>query len=1148
MVQESHCTSPSLKTIFSQKLKPHLSFWTKHCGIIIKNSSLSPSNFTTYLEERVCSVNIIWGDNPITVLSLYAPTVCRDRQDLFESFSSLSFPNPIILAGDFNCWLNKSTDHIPHHTILPVGAKELQELLTCHDLMDSVSACQDRYLPMSRFHKSGNQVISSSRLDYIFVSSSIFSLLYNHYTDIFSASDHRVVSASLKTPAISSAPPWLKILPSSVSSWQMNLAVRKACIELSSLSQDPLASWSRFKTALIKHGKLSASQKTTSEMARVNQARRTIKHLEKNAPLSGFSLAWSSKFAAAFSIIRKHNQHQERIAQIRAGTRLTIQGDKSTRYYLSQFKIKRASSTLSEVLNPDGSLASLPCDISVATHNFYSCLYASDGTNSDAIATFLDSLPPCNQPCIPIMHPISLKELMMVIKQLPKRKSPGPDGIPYEVYSRFSKSLAPHLLEVFNFCLSKGLTLPGGSTAFVTTLYKKGDKRDLANWRPIALSNADSKILSKLMTSRLNQVGLTCLSSSQYGFLPGRSIFDNINLVANVLSCPKSAGSLCFLDQEKAYDRVDWSYLSACLSHYKVDPSFIQWIYKVCSSSSIQVRGPSFVTDHILPGRGLRQGDPLSPILYNFAINPLLELLNCCLQGIPCPGQPPLRVLAFADDCVLGIRDPQDSDIANSILSSFEAASQAKLNAGKSLALAKGPITLPLLRGIQYTTSPIRHLGILVSSEGIADADMEDKLLTAMSTRLSLWSLASPTLKGKCLLINTFVTSKIWYFVHSFPVSENFCRQVCSMLQQWLWPRSRAPMPLSDLCTPASQGGMGLIHPVNQANRMFGKWLFGVLNPETTSEGWQLAARSNFCLHASLSNPHYPSSMLSYLVKNPSARGPHTLCPFWKRSLKLFRDLGWKIVATRGTTRGNPIRFSCTFKDLPLLYYPLPKEETPLQVPNTARRFPLVDSISLAPLWYFASNPLILGRYTSHSWKVLMAGFFTADRDGPSHPLCPFCSSEDTLPHRYFQCSNVRPLWSMVRSVFMRWVCIGSHINWFLLDGANCLDQQYGAVMFTIALWAAHSSFVARLKNTPPIPILSLFQSLLIATYQNIYFGTGWSRRVLQYQVHSSVPWFLTVNHRTRTVTFEPLPNPACSTIHIHVPATHRDNNPLDAH
>ena len=69
---------------------------------------------------------------------------------------------------------------------------------------------------------------------------------------------------------------------------------------------------------------------------------------------------------------------------------------------------------------------------------------------------------------------------------------------------------------------------------------------------------------------------------------------------------------------------------------------------------------------------GLKQGDPLSPVLYNFAINPLLSQLQQKLTGISISGQASLKTLAFADDCVLGLSSNQDATIANDLISKYE--------------------------------------------------------------------------------------------------------------------------------------------------------------------------------------------------------------------------------------------------------------------------------------------------------------------------------------------------------------------------------------------------------------------------------------------------------------------------------------------
>ena len=216
-IQETHCSTPSLQARFSQLLSSYSTFWTKHCGILIKNKSFSPRNFRTFYDQRAIAVDITWNSLTITILSVYAPTVTKDRQNFFNHLALEKFEFPVIAAGDFNCWLNASFDRKPFLNKLPIGNQELQALLTCQDWMDSVSACQASYLPMTRFNKAGNQVTSASRIDYIYMSSSIHHLLTNFTVTPTSLSDHCIVTCSIQQPTSSIISSWTKILPNTIS-------------------------------------------------------------------------------------------------------------------------------------------------------------------------------------------------------------------------------------------------------------------------------------------------------------------------------------------------------------------------------------------------------------------------------------------------------------------------------------------------------------------------------------------------------------------------------------------------------------------------------------------------------------------------------------------------------------------------------------------------------------------------------------------------------------------------------------------------------------------------------------------------------------------------------------------------------------------
>ncbi|GBG76471.1 hypothetical protein CBR_g22219 [Chara braunii] len=84
-----------------------------------------------------------------------------------------------------------------------------------------------------------------------------------------------------------------------------------------------------------------------------------------------------------------------------------------------------------------------------------------------------------------------------------KGKCPGPDGIPLELYLATWESMGPVLVELATYCRDDGKLPRGMLEGIITLLYKKGDKREIRNWRPISLLNVAYKIIAKTLTIHL---------------------------------------------------------------------------------------------------------------------------------------------------------------------------------------------------------------------------------------------------------------------------------------------------------------------------------------------------------------------------------------------------------------------------------------------------------------------------------------------------------------------------------------------------------------------------------------------------------------------------------------------------------------------
>ncbi|XP_023215158.1 uncharacterized protein LOC111617977 [Centruroides sculpturatus] len=255
----------------------------------------------------------------------------------------------------------------------------------------------------------------------------------------------------------------------------------------------------------------------------------------------------------------------------------------------------------------------------------------------------------------PLSAPFTPSEIQTRFKRC-HNTAPGPDGLRYHHWSRID----PHgvmLCSLFNAVQRTCHTPRWWRCSNTILLYKDGDKQDVNNWRPIALSCTLGKIYSACLASRLLSWCLDnhIFSNSQKGFLPYEGCLEHNFLLQATIKDARHRRSEChiaWLDIANAFGSVPHHTIFQCLEWCGLSEDSITCICNLLANCSTRVRASDGYTDDIPILSGVKQGCPLSPLIFNIVIETAIRHVRSLKEGYSLMGEE-VGIIAYADDLAL---------------------------------------------------------------------------------------------------------------------------------------------------------------------------------------------------------------------------------------------------------------------------------------------------------------------------------------------------------------------------------------------------------------------------------------------------------------------------------------------------------------
>ncbi|XP_057811497.1 uncharacterized protein LOC131025722 [Salvia miltiorrhiza] len=868
----------------------------------------------------------------------------------------------------------------------------------------------------------------------------------------------------------------------------------------------------------------------------INQLQSDLERIQKNISTDGYSDTLFDAEVEAQARLSTTLLRKDLLLKQKSRIRWLNDGDRNTSFFHNSIKARRKQLIIPQ-LKIDGMDSFDQDEIAAHIVRYFSNLFA-DSTGSavtiDDVRHLVNKSVSQVQntllTCIPLDD-----EIKAVVFDLGGDSAAGPDGFTGVFFQHCWEIIKADIFFAVRTFFNKNYLPHGLNSNTLILIPKKEVVETVADLRPIVLSNFFFKILSKILATRLSAVAAECVSPNQFGFIRGRLIHDCIMLGSEGINCMnrscKGRNMACKVDIKKSFDTLNWRFIRCAMEAMGFDQRFLDWLSTIFGSARLSILYNGQLFGYFACSRGVRQGDPLSPIIFGIAE----DVLSCMfLKAVEDNCLTPMKMsrasvfpshLLYADDILLFCKaTTKNARMIRNILQRYGELSGQVCSQEKShIFYAKG-VPLSYQRQIgrilhfRVGQLPFIYLGaplFVGRPKAIHLAAIKDRIIN----KFSRWKGSQVSIAGRICLVRSVIQSSIVHTMMLYKWPSSLLKELDRSCRNFIWmgninKKPSCAVSWERVCAIKEEGGLGIrsFHMMNDSFLMklawkvivgsqFGfdlmknKYLNDVARPRSdflTSSVWVGIRRiipdlinDSYCLLRKGSSVYFwHDDWLGYSIADKI-----NLLNFMRSRLNqtvdnYFYDGVWHF------SQDFIEKFPYIVCDILLL--PIGDEEdvrlwkpsvhgevtSALAFDSNCHRFPCVSW----GRWLWESY--IPVRRSITCWRVILNRLPTRDkliRQGLVSPnYCSLCFQEaEDMSHVFWSCNKVQPVWT-------------KFLGWFnQMEGRNCIDIHSFLIFSWSIKWSSQINVLWKLG------IVSVIWAIWNARNKSHFDGVDFQSRAI---------------------------------------------------